>query len=185
MATLPNPSVTLAQYIELEETSEVRHEFYGGEVFEMEAASFRHQRIQAQFAAAASAAIAAKGCILYFAGTRIATSAVGLFTYPDLVLVCGQARFLEVEPNTVTNPKVIVEILSPRTQDYDRGKKFQLYRGIQALEEYINIHQDEPFIEHHTKQREGLWISEDIRGIDRVLRLGSVGIEIPFSVLYS
>ena len=185
MASLPLPRMTLQQYLEREDRSEVRHEFFAGEVFEMEAASFRHQRITARFSAATAATLEAMGCELHTHGTRIATSKDGLYTYPELIILCGQPKFLDADPNTLANPKAIVEILSPSTKDYDRGTKFQLYRGLASLEEYINIHQDSPYIEHHFKQPDGTWAIRDLRGLDATLRLASLDIEIPFTRLWA
>ena len=186
MSSVPMPRMTLAEYLELENASDECHEFYGGEIFKVENATFRHQRIVARFTSAASPVLDANGCELHTHGTRVATSAVnGLVTYPDLVIFCGQPKFLATDPNTLLNPKAILEVLSPSTKDYDRGSKFKLYRGIASLEEYIAIQQDAPTVEHHIKQANGSWLTYDLTGLDATLRLSSVPLEIPFATLYN
>ena len=185
MSSLPLPRMTLAQYLELENASDECHEFYGGEVFQVENATFRHQRIVARFTSATASFLDANGCELHTHGTRVATSAVdGLITYPDLVIFCGQPKFLATDPNTLLNPKAILEVLSPSTKDYDRGSKFKLYRSIASLEEYVTIQQDFPAVEHHVKQPGGAWLMHDLNGLENTLRLTSVALEIPFSILY-
>lgn len=82
------------------------------------------------------------------------------------------------------NPKVIIEVLSPATKDYDRGTKFELYRGLDSLAEYINVHQDAPYLEHHVRQADGSWLMRDLRGIEAVLKLASAPVEVPFAVIY-
>ena len=179
------PRMTLAEYLELENASDECHEFYGGEVFEVENASFRHQQIVSNFTASSATVLRANGCRLHTHGTRVATAPEdGLITYPDLVILCGQPRFLQTDPNALTNPKAIVEVLSPTTKEYDRGSKFKLYRGIASLEEYVTIQQDFPAVEHHIKQPNGAWLTYDLAGLDATLRLSSVPLEIPFTILY-
>ena len=185
MSSLPLPRMTLAQYLELENASDECHEFYGGEIFPIENATFRHQQIVSNFTASAATVLRANGCRLHTHGTRVATSPEdGLITYPDLVILCGQPKFLPADPNALSNPKAILEVLSPSTKDYDRGSKFKLYRSIASLEEYVTIQQDFPAVEHHIKQPGGAWLTHDLNGIENTLRLTSVTLEIPFSILY-
>lgn len=122
---------------------------------------------------------------MLFSGTRVATSRQGLYTYPDLVIVCGQPAFAEADPNALSNPKVIIEILSPTSGDYDRGAKFELYRTLPSLAEYLTVHQDAPFVEHHSKQTDGSWVLRDVRGRDSILHLESLGADISFAAIYA
>jgi Uma2 family endonuclease len=185
MATVPQPGLmTLEEYLEMEDRTDVKHEFFHGETFEIEAGSYRHQQIGGRFFGAAKTALRGSGCEIQFSGTRIATGPDGLYTYPDLVIICGKPKFLETDPSAVVNPRVIVEILSRRTRDYDRGGKFEFYRGIASLEEYVNIHQEAPYIEHHLKQQDSAWLCRDLRGVGATLQLTSVAIEIPFAEIY-
>ncbi len=184
MATAPLARMSLEQYLALEETSETRHEFHDGEVYEMESATFRHQQIGTQFHGGVRPALKARGCEIHSQGTRVATSRKGLYTYPDYVIMCGQPKFWDTDPDTLSNPNVLVEILSPSTMDYNLGTKFRLYRDLTSLEEYVTIHQDEPLIEHHVRQPDGSWLIRDLQGIDATLRLASVGVEISLRTIY-
>ncbi len=184
MSSLAQPRITLQDYLSMEDTSGSLHEFLDGEIFEMEAASFRHQQIGVQFLGAIRPAIKANGCEIHFQGTRVATSNKGLYTYPDMVIFCGQPKFWDADPNALSNPKALVEILSPRTMDYDRGTKFQMYREIASLEEYVAIHQDSPFVEHHVKQPDGSWRIRDLHGLGATLQMESVAVEVAFAIFY-
>lgn len=186
MASLSQPRLTFEEYLAAEVTSERRREFFAGEVFEMEAASLSHQQVQAQTHLAIGTRLKTKPCKALLGGTRVGTASGrnGLHTYPDLVIVCGPIETWDTDPNGISNPKVIIEILSPATKDYDRGTKFELYRALPSLADYVNIHLDAPYIEHHTRQPNGSWLMSDIRGLASVLRLESAGIEVPFAEIY-
>ena len=177
--------MTLEQYLELENRSETHHEYFAGEIFEIEAASYRHQKIGIQLLRALDPAVLVKGGEMLFSGTRVATSKEGLYTYPDLVIVCGRPEFWQADPNALFNPKVIIEILSPSSGDYDRGAKFELYRTIPSLSEYLTVHQDAPFVEHHGKQPDGSWVLRDVRGLGSVVHLESLGADISFAAIYA
>ena len=176
--------MTLEKYLQMEDRSQTRHQYFDGEVFEMEAASLRHQQIGANFFGALRPVLKGHGCEIHFTGTRVATSQKGLYTYPDLVIMCGQRQTWDTDPNTLANPKALIEILSPTTKDYDRGTKFEMYRGLASLEEYINVHRESPYVEHRTRQADGSWLLRDLRGLDATLRLASVPVEIAFMTLY-
>ncbi len=112
MLRLPHSRMPLEQYLELEDRSETRHEYFAGETFEVEAVSYRHQKIGSQLLRALHPAVLAKGCEMLFSGTRVATSKEGLYTYPDLVIVCGRPEFWQADPNALSNPKVIRDPLA-------------------------------------------------------------------------
>lgn len=107
-----------------------------------------------------------------------------MYTYPDMVIFCGKPKFWDTDPSALSNPKALVEILSPRTMDYDRGTKFQMYREIDSLEEYVAIHQNAPFVEYHVKLSDGGWRISDLHGLESKLQLVSVPVEIPFTTIY-
>lgn len=96
----------------------------------------------------------------------------------------GGSPLWDTDPNTLRNPRAILEILSPGTKDYDRGTRFELYRGLPSLIEYVNVHQDAPYIEHHVRQPDGSWLMRGLRGMDTVVRLASAAAEAPFRILY-
>jgi len=114
MASLPQTFVTLEQYLELESKSEVPHEYLDGEVFEMEATTLRHQRIASKLHTTISAFLKGGLCEVFSQRSRIATSPAGLYTYPDIVIVGDKVQVSEKDPDAITNPKVLIEILSPQ-----------------------------------------------------------------------
>jgi Uma2 family endonuclease len=106
-----------------------------------------------------------------------------LYTYPDAMLICGQLEFVAGRKDIITNPLLIVEVLSDSTQSYDRGDKFALYRGLPSFIHYLLIHQDRPLIEYHQKAQLG-WLLTEIEGIDATLNLDAIELEIPLTELY-
>ena len=114
---------------------------------------------------------------------RVRCEASRLYTYPDVVVACGEPRFEDEELDTLLNPTVIVEVLSPSTEGYDRGRKFELYRRLESLREYVLIAQDRVHVERYTKQGE-FWVLAEEQQIDRTLRLESIGCEIPLAEVY-
>lgn len=183
MASLPTSYISLEEYIAGEERSETLHEYYRGEVFPIEAATFRHQEILSSLFGELHLQLRPKGCRVLSSGTRTATSPEGLYAYPDLVVICGAVQFSPRDPNAVANPKALIEVLSPSTKDYDRGTKFELYSTIASLSEYIVVHQDQILIEHRVKQSGG-WFLRFIRGMESTLQLDTLPVSIPFSKIY-
>ena len=184
MASLPTPYISLQEYIEGEECSEVLHEYYRGEVFPMEATTLRHHDIAGEIYTALKIQLQDKPCRVRFHGARVCTGSDGLYAYPDIVVVCGKTQGSRDDPNTIANPKVIVEVLSPSTKDYDRGTKFELFTCNPSLTEYVAVHQDQLLIEHRIKQPDGSWLLRFIRGMESTLKLETLPVSIPFSVIY-
>lgn len=183
MASVPVPYISLQDYIEGEERSEVLHEYYLGEVFPMEAATLRHQDIAGEIFGALKVQLKDKPCRVRFHGARVCTGPDGLYAYPDIV-VCGSTQVSRDDPNAIANPKVIVEVLSSSTKDYDRGTKFDLYATNPTLTEYVAVHQDQAFIEHRIKQSDGSWLLRFLRGMESTLQLETLPVSIPFSAIY-
>jgi len=108
----------------------------------------------------------------------------GLYTYPDVMVVCGEPQFADDQEDTVLNPVLIVEVLSDSTRDHDRGRKFQHYRKLPSLIEYLMIEQDQPRIEHWTRQRENHWDFVDIDDLGQSIELTSIGCALPLTEVY-
>ena len=128
-------------YFAVEASSGIKHEFYQGEIFAMAGASLAHNHLNANVLTFLRGAVRAKGWSAFGSDLRVKTPD-GLFTYPDVMVICGPVALTHDRPDTVTNPCVIVEVLSDATRDYDRGEKFTLYRAIPTLQEYLLIEQD-------------------------------------------
>jgi len=158
--------ITAREYLELERRADVRHEFYDGEIFAMAGASRAHSLIVANLVAALLPQAKTRGCELYPNDMRVRVPSTELYTYPDLVLVCGEPEFEDSEHDTLLNPVLIVEVLSPSTESYDRGEKFAHYRTIPSLVDYLLIDQQRLSVEHYVRHENGHWLftAADQRG---------------------
>lgn len=106
------------------------------------------------------------------------------YTYPDVVVVCGQPRFLDGELDTLLNPDLIVEVLSESTRNYDRGDKFQQYRGIPSFREYLLVDQAKAHVERYAKQNDGTWSLWETDSLNEVVHLETIGVTLPLSEIY-
>jgi Uma2 family endonuclease len=115
---------------------------------------------------------------------RVKTPSTGLYTYPDVVIACGELQFEDSELDTLLNPQVIVEVLSDSTEGYDRGSKFHHYQGIASLREYILVSQNEPLVERFVRQDDGDWLLTHFAGLDAIFEYVSVVARIPLAEIY-
>src|SRR3954469_2694994 len=140
------PRVSEAEYLQTERQLETKNEFFDGEIFAMAGGTSAHSLIATNLAMALGSRLKGSGCLTYNSDLRLKVEATGLFTYPDISVVCGGARFLDEQEDTLLNPSVVVEVLSDSTEAYDRGKKFEHYRQIASCQEYLLVSQKEPRI---------------------------------------
>ena len=127
----------------------------------------------------------ATDCVVYNADVKVKVEATGLFTYPDISVVCGAQRFLDQEQDTLLNPMVLIEVLSDSTEAYDRGKKFEHYRQIPTCREYLLVSQREPRIEQFIRQASGEWTLKEAVGLDAQIKLPSLGIVLLLSEIFA
>ncbi len=175
---------TSQEYLALERKSETRNEYYNGEIFAMAGASREHNLIAGNVNAEIRDQIMERPCESYQSDMRVSIEATGLYTYPDVTVVCGEPRFEDSEVDTLLNPTVIVEVLSPTTEAYDRGVKFRHYRRIVSLREFVLISQERMQVERFTRQGND-WVLSDMTDPDQVLKLESIGCQIPLSRIYA
>jgi len=175
---------TEEQYLAIEESSEERHEFFEGEMFAMSGGTAAHARLQTDIVAELASRVDHRSCEAFGPDMRIQIQATGLYTYPDASVICGGTRFADASQTSVLNPTVVVEVLSPSTESYDRGKKFQHYRQIESLRDYVLISQNEVLVEHYTRQADGTWTLRDHARRDDELKLDTIGISIPLTAIY-
>lgn len=176
--------MTEAEYLDFERTSEIRHEFLNDEVFAMSGASWEHNRISMSTSSSLYAQLRGKSCLVNPSDQRVKVTATGLFTYPDISVICGDPIFAGNVFDTIVNPIVIIEILSKSTEAYDRGDKFQHYREIETLKDYILISQDKPRIEGYTKQKNGKWVLSDAIGLEAIFGIPSIACKLPLADVY-
>lgn len=185
MTAQPKSYTTEAEYVERERISTEKHEYYDGEIFAMSGASESHNLIASNVNATLYTQLRGRGCRIYPSDMRIKVMRTGLNTYPDITLVCGKPEFTDMaKRDTLVNPTVIIEILSPSTERYDRGVKFQNYRTIETLKEYILIAQDKCHIERYTRHETNMWILTEAVGIESSLMLSSINCILSLTDTY-
>lgn len=159
MATQPRPRVSVEEYLAMERAAhDAKCEFFDGEVFAMAGASATHNLIVGNIVGELRARLKGGPCTTYPSDLRVKVSPTGLYTYPDAVVVCGKQEFEDAERDTLLNPTLLVEVLSPSTEAYDRGRKSQHYRRLTALREYLLVWQDQVRVEHYVRQGDERWL---------------------------
>lgn len=183
MATQPLHFLTPEQYLEIERAATFRSEYLHGEMFAMSGASVRHNDIVNNLAAVVRAQVKGR-CRYYTTDLRLLIPATGLYTYPDLMVICGEILYSGDRRDIVTNPKVVGEVLSASTADYDRGRKFLHYRSLESIADYLIIAQDSVRIEHHAKQPDGSWVLREYSSLDDVFQISSIDAKISLREVY-
>jgi Uma2 family endonuclease len=169
-----------AEYLDIERAADSKSEFFDGEMFAMAGGTLRHSLIATNCAGELRERLKGGPCVVYNADLRIKIAATGLFTYPGLSVICGAPQFVPGTDDTVLNPTVLAEVLSDSTEAYDRGKKFEHYRQIETLREYLLVSQREPRIEQFIRQPHGHWLLKEAAGVEASLALPS--LQIPLSL---
>lgn len=175
---------TLEDYFALEETADYRSEYYQGEIFALTGGSVNHNRIAVNVLVALTDAFRKKPCEAFASDLRLLVKQVGLYTYPDVMVVCNGLEFAHDRTDTITNPIVIFEVLSPSTESYDRGKKFEFYRTIKMLKDYVLIDQERVHVEYFRQLDNGQWLLGVFDDEADTLTLQSISVEIPLSDIY-
>lgn len=184
MTAQPKRSITEQEYIEFERASTTKHEYYDGHIYAMTGASRVHNLIAGNTLAALHGQLRRKPCQIFPSDMRVKIRQTGLYTYPDLVIICGEPQFTDDALDTLLNPLVLIEILSPSTELYDRGMKFQHYRTIETLQDYILIAQDHCHIEQYTRQDNGQWLFQEAIGVEARITIHSIGCTLALEDVY-
>lgn len=176
--------VTPEEYLAFERATEYKNEYFDGETVAMTGASRKHILITGNIAAELRAQLRGRPCETYPSEMRVRIPSANLYTYPDVVVACGTPEFEDAEVDTLLNPVLIVEVLPKSTSSYDRGAKFDYYRTLPSLEEYLLVAQDEYHVVQYVRQRDGRWLLADIRGAEGSVELTSVGCVLTLSDVY-
>jgi Uma2 family endonuclease len=172
-------------YLVYEQLSPIKHEYYAGSIYAMAGASEAHNLIAMNVAASLHRQLRGQSCRTYPSDMRLKILQTGLYTYPDFMIVCGPTQFTNAEKrDTLINPIIIIEILSPSTETYDRGEKFQHYRTIKTLQEYILIAQDKYRIERFTRQDSNEWLLSESVGLHTALTLATIQVTLVLADIY-
>lgn len=171
------------EYLTQEELATVKSEYFKGQIFAMAGGSANHETIAGNTFVALHQFARTKSCRAFSSNLRVLVQANGLYTYPDAMLICGQLQFVPGRTDTVTNPLLLVEVLSSSTEHYDRGDKFELYRGISTFAYYVLIHQERIFVELFQKVRGG-WLLTEVQDRQASLVIDDLGLVIPLNAIY-
>lgn len=175
--------VTEAMYLAMERVADTKHEYRDGEIWAMAGASPRHNRIASTCIGELHAAFRGGNCIPLGSDQRIHVPATGDYCYPDVTVVCGEPEYHSNDPDSITNPRLIVEVLSRSTQKDDRGTKFEEYRSIESFQEYVLIWQNQVKVEVRRRDGHKRWIIEELSA-GEVLELQSVSVKLDIDALY-
>ena len=173
------------EYLKFEREAEERHEFIDGKIIKMAGESLSHSRICINLAVEFGSQLRRKKCEALSPNMKVRTTTKSLFAYPDLVIVCGEPKFHDVKKDVLINPSVIFEVLSPSTERYDRGEKFQYYKNeTPSLTDYILVSQDQILVEQFTKKADGSWVYRSFNKSEDVLRIESIEAEVLLQDIY-
>ena len=176
---------TPEEYLALEREAEFKSEYFDGGIYAMSGGTPAHSQIINNTSTAVSSQLWNSLCNGHNADLKVrALLPRQLFTYPDFTIVCGELQFHEGTNDVVINPQLIVEVLSPSTELFDRGAKFIAYQTLESLTDYIIVLQDRPRVEHHTRQAGGAWLMTPAEGLDATLYIASIGCILELSKVY-
>jgi Uma2 family endonuclease len=184
MSAQPKTLLSPEEYLEQERRAEYKSEYFAGEVFAMAGASRRHGLIVTNLIVELGRQLKGRPCEVFASDLRLRVTPAGLYTYPDVMVVCGDVQFADDQKDTVLNPVVLIEVLSESTSDYDRGRKFEYYRTLPSLREYLTVAQDKPHIEHWTRQQEDSGSLVEFSNLSQTVRLPSIDCALPLKEIY-
>jgi Uma2 family endonuclease len=184
MSIQPTTYVTPAEYLAIERKSEYKSEYVDGVIVAMTGASRKHNLITLNVAGEIRRQLKGRPCESYASDMRVRVPSTRLYTYPDVVVVCGEPQFEDDQVDTLLNPTLIVEVLSKSTEIYDRGTKFSFYRTIETLAEYLLVAQNECRVEHYVRQAEERWLLSDYRSLEETIELTSIECGIALREMY-
>ncbi|MFO1423883.1 MAG: Uma2 family endonuclease [Candidatus Competibacteraceae bacterium] len=184
MSQLAEQFITAADYLTLERQAETKSEYLNGRIYAMSGASEEHNTIVFNLARRIGNQLDKKPCRGYVNDMRVKVSPTGLYTYPDVVVVCGEPRFEDQHVDTLLNPTLIIEVLSDSTAAYDRGEKFAHYRALQSLSDYLLVAQDQPRIEHYQRQPDGRWLYSATDGLNAQVEISTIGCVLSLAEVY-
>ena len=175
--------VTPAEYLDRERRAQTKSEYLGGFIVAMSGASRLHNYVTLDIAVSLHEQLRDSPCDIFSNDMRVKIAETGDYTYPDVVVACGDVQFEDAELDTLLTPTVIVEVLSPSTEAYDRGAKFTSYRQLPTLQEYVLVAQDRPSVEHYARQGEQ-WVLTAVTDLDASVRLPAINAELRLRDIY-
>lgn len=184
MSALAKPRLTPEEYLAFERKAEFKSEYFAGEMFAMAGATRAHNLIVLNVSSTLRQELRRRPCEVYPTDMRVKVSPAGLYTYPDVTVVCGKPQFEDENEDVLLNPLVLVEVLSESTEDYDRGRKFEHYRKVDSLREYVLIEQDRPHVMRFERQQDNTWVLWETDRMEETLKLPAIGCDLPLAEIY-
>ncbi len=172
------------EYLEIEAAADYKSEYYQGEIFAMSGGSPKHSSIIFNLIGELKGIVRKKKCIGFESNMKLEIAEADAYVYPDLMVVCGEVRLAENTTDVITNPVLIIEVLSPGTESFDRGKKFEYYRTVESLKEYVLVSQDKPRIEVFFRQDKNVWQRTVFEGLDKTVVFQSLDYEVALEEIY-
>jgi len=184
MSTQAQHGYTPEEYLALERRAPCKSEYYAGEISALAGASRWHNLIVANVIGESRSQLKGRPATVYPSTMRLKVNSTGLYTYPDVAVVCGEPQFEDAQQDTLLNPTLIVEVLAESTEAYDRGGKFAHYRKLDSLLGYVLIAQAKPHIEHHARQPDNRWLLEEADTLSATLYLPSIDCRLSLAEVY-
>jgi Uma2 family endonuclease len=185
MSSVPKRHLSPQEYLAQERRADFKSEYLRGEVFALARASYQHTLVKDNLAGEAGCQLENTSCRVLTSDMRVKVEATGLYTYPDIAIVCDRPRFEDEVFDTLLNPRALVGVLSDSTEKYDRGAKFRHYRQIPSLQEYVLVAQDQPLVERYVRQPDGSWLLTVFEGLSQTFAFASVPARIGLADIYS
>ncbi len=188
-----NPRYTVDEYLAMERVAEERHVYLDGQIFAMAGESLPHGDVSVNLVASLVFQLKGKPCRALSKDTKVRSGPIpesgrgtkGMFSYPDIVVICGEVEYHDAFKDVILNPKAILEVLSPATEAFDRGEKFTRFQTYNpTLSDYVLVSQDKPQIEHFAKTVDGQWTYQLHAGLDGVVVIASIGCTLQMAEVY-
>lgn len=174
---------TPAEYLARERVAETKSEYRYGRIVAMTGASLNHNRIALNLGGELRQQLRGSPCEAFTNDLRVRVSQTGLYTYPDVAVTCGEILYLDEHVDTLLNPVVLIEVLSPSTEAYDRGEKFEHYKRLDSLREYILVAQDKVHVERYVHQGDQ-WVMSELSALDDVLQIDAINCSVRLGDIY-
>ncbi|MGI4787278.1 MAG: Uma2 family endonuclease [Janthinobacterium lividum] len=184
MSAQPLPYYTLEQYVELEENATYKSEFVAGRIYAMSGGTPKHSLISGNIILGVGSLLRGSPCKVYTSDLRVGIMPIDVETYPDVAIVCGEPHINPFDKNSIINPAVIFEVLSPSTERYDRGEKWARYQRLDSLQQYVLVSQDTPRVEHYVRQEDGSWNYAALEGLEPASALRVLDVRLALSEIY-
>lgn len=184
MAVDPRPYLSVQDYLRLERQAETKSEYLDGEMVAMSGGGLRHGIIIGNLVRDIGRQLKDRPCRVVPNDLRVRIPSANVYTYPDVVVVCGEPRLEDAYADTLLNPSVLIEVLSPSTEAHDRGTKLRWYQSLDSLSEYLIVAQKAPRIERYSRHGADGWLYTAAEGLEAVLPLSSLQIELALAEVY-